>query len=475
MKAINQNDRSIFFKPLALAVLLTAVLGTSALASCAADGGEGHSPGGATQVQEQGDGTAPEWSKDDVIYEVNVRQYSPEGTFAAVTADLNRIQNLGVDILWLMPIHPVGVEKRKGGMGSYYAVKDYKGINPELGTEADFRALIAGAHKRGMHVILDWVANHSAWDNAWITEHPDWYTTDSLGNMQAPVADWSDVADLNYDNPELRAAMIDALEFWVRDYDVDGYRCDVAGMVPYDFWDSTRVALDRIKPVFMLAEWDDPTIHSAFDMTYTWDLHHRMNEIAKGHMPADSLRAYYQGAGARFADQDYRMLFTSNHDENSWNGTVFERMGEAHKAMAVASFTLPGMPLIYSGQEAPMRKRLAFFEKDTIAWNGYAYRDFYASLCRLKADEQALWNGQYGGPVRWMPEATASEEALAFARGANDEIVVALNFGGEDRELALGPVKGRVYEELFSGQKASGEDLQSRSLQGFGYEVWIQH
>jgi glycosidase len=456
-----------------LSALLMAGLSSISMLSCSSSSVE--TPAASQTASPVGDGTAPEWSKDDVIYEVNVRQYSPEGTFAAVTEDLERLDELGVDILWLMPIHPVGVEKRKGGLGSYYAVQDYKGINPEFGGEADLRALIEGAHERGMHVILDWVANHSSWDNAWISEHPDWYTKDSLGQMQAPVADWSDVADLNYDHPGLRNAMVDALEYWVREFDLDGYRCDVAGMVPYDFWDSVRTELDQIKPVFMLAEWDDPAIHTAFDMTYTWDLHHRMNEIAKGNMPADSIRAYYEGAGSQFSDEDYRMLFTSNHDENSWNGTVFERMGDAHQAMAVAAFTLPGMPLIYSGQEAPMRERLAFFDKDTIQWDGYAYGAFYAELCALKEEQSALWNGIHGGPVRWL-HAGDEEHAsiLVFARGENDEVLVALNFGAEAAEVTLAQPAGRVYEERFSGQKSSGEALASLRLEPYAYQVWVQ-
>lgn len=459
-----------------LAALFLVLL--AGLSACTADGGGAdHSsrtevPAGENQT---GDGSAPKWSQDDVIYEVNVRQYSPEGTFAAVTADLDRIERLGVDILWLMPIHPVGEKNRKGGLGSYYAVQDYKGINPEFGDEADLQALVDGAHRRGMHVILDWVANHSAWDNAWTTEHPDWYTRDSLGQMQAPVADWSDVADLNYDAPGLRNAMADALAYWVREFDLDGYRCDVAGMVPYSFWDSVRTVLDQIKPVFMLAEWEDPAIHSAFDMTYAWDLHHRMNEVAKGAWPVDSIRSYYEGKGARFADEDYQMVFTSNHDENSWNGTVFERMGDAHKPMAVLSFTVPGMPLIYSGQEAPMRKRLSFFEKDSIDWNGHAYQDFYATLCSLKEEQEVLWNGAAGGPVKWLAT-DAKNRVLVFARGANDEVLVALNFGSNAVEdIAIEAPAGHAYAELFSGTKASGPQLASLDLEPYGYAVWVQH
>jgi cyclomaltodextrinase len=450
---------------------LAAALFALTLAACGGPSAEGPAP--AAEAVPTGDGTTPAWAADDVIYEVNVRQYSPEGTFAAVTADLDRLDRMGVDILWLMPIHPVGEKNRKGGLGSYYSVRDYQGINPEFGSADDLRALVEGAHDRGMHVILDWVANHTAWDHPWMEAHPEWYTRDSVsGEVIPPVADWSDVADLDYDAPGLRAAMIDALEYWVRDFGLDGYRCDVAGFVPYDFWDSARVALDAIKPVFLLAEWEDPAIHSAFDMTYGWDFHHRMNEVAKGAMPLDSLDAYFAREGERFAPADYRMHFTSNHDENSWNGTVFERMGDGARAFAVLSFTVPGMPLVYSGQEAPMRERLSFFEKDTIRWDDYAWQDFYATLCALKEDVPALHAGAAGGPLRRLASG-ADDRLYAFARGADSEVLVLLNLSGEPVETTLAEVPPHpAYAEAFTGAKVAAAELARVSLEPWGYRVY---
>ena len=257
----------------------------------------------------------PSWTRDAAIYEVNIRQFTPSGTFEEFETHLPRLKKLGVDILWLMPIHPIGVENRKGSLGSYYSVKDYLAVNPEYGTMEEFKALVEEIHDQGMYVILDWVANHCAWDNPLVTEHPDWFTKDSTGHMVPPVPDWSDVVDFNYDNPELRTWMIDALRFWVRETDIDGYRCDVAGMVPQEFWNEARAELDKIKPVFMLAEDENPAHHErAFDMTYSWELHHLLVRIAKGDTTAAALWTYFDRDIERYGNDAYRMLFTDNHD-----------------------------------------------------------------------------------------------------------------------------------------------------------------
>ncbi|MCD4697158.1 MAG: alpha-amylase, partial [Bacteroidales bacterium] len=313
--------------------------------------------------------SAPEWSKNANIYEVNIRQYTPEGTFKAFESHLPRLKNMGVNILWFMPIHPIGEKNRKGSLGSYYAVKDYKAVNPEFGTLKDFKSLVKTAHDMGFKVILDWVANHTSWDNQWIYDHPEWYSKDSLGQMIAPF-DWTDVADLNYDSKPLWDAMIDALKFWVTEADIDGYRCDVAGMVPTEFWERARKELDEIKPVFMLAEAEQADHHkSAFDMSYAWELHHIFNEIAKGKKTGDDLENYFVKNDSVYPSSAFRMTFITNHDENSWNGTVMERMGKTGLTFAMLSYTLPGMPLIYSGQEVGLNKRLEFFEKDKINWD----------------------------------------------------------------------------------------------------------
>ncbi|UCG88033.1 MAG: alpha-amylase, partial [Gemmatimonadota bacterium] len=236
---------------------------------------------------------APEWSRNATIYEVNLRQYTEAGTFAEFEQHLPRLKEMGVEIVWLMPIHPIGVENRKGSLGSYYSVKDHTAVNPEFGDLEDLRRLVRRVHEMDMYLLLDWVANHTAWDHRWTDKHPDWYSTDADGDMIPPVPDWSDVVDLDYDNHDMRAAMIDAMRFWLREADVDGYRCDVAGMVPLDFWRAARAALDQIKPVFMLAEWDEPELHEAFDMTYSWGFHHLMNSVAQGEKDADDVQAFF--------------------------------------------------------------------------------------------------------------------------------------------------------------------------------------
>ena len=264
----------------------------------------------------------PEWAKSASIYEVNTRQYTPEGTFKAFQKELPRLKEMGVDILWMMPINPIGVKNRKGTLGSYYSIKDYKAINPEFGTESDFKNLVTEAHKLGMHVIIDWVANHTSWDNVWMKNHSDWYTKDSLGNIIRPAGtDWDDTADLNYSNPELRRAMIDAMSYWVKNADIDGFRCDVAGMIPLSFWIHARKAIDEIKPgCFFLAEDGEPAIHKAFDMTYDWPLKDIINDIAKGKKNANDLIKHFESESKRFQPEDLRMQFTTNHDENTWSG-----------------------------------------------------------------------------------------------------------------------------------------------------------
>lgn len=377
----------------------------------------------------------PEWSKNASIYEVNIRQYSPEGTFNAFKEDLPRLKNMGVDILWLMPIHPIGELNRKGTMGSYYAVKDFKAINPEFGTEEDFRALIDAAHELEMKVIIDWVANHSSWDNVW-TVNKDWYTLDDEGSFVPPVEDWSDVIDFNYDNEDMRTAMLDALEYWVREYDIDGYRCDVAGMVPTDFWISAHQKLDEIKDVFMLAEDGEPELLvEAFDMNYAWEFAHVTREIASGEQTFEDLDALLERDDARFPKNGYRMYFTTNHDENSWNGSDIELWGANFENFAVLSATVAGMPLIYTGQESILDKRLEFFEKDEVEWKEYAYEDFYRLLLTIQEQNTALWNGALGGE-RTRIESPDGTYAFTRKRGQN-EVIVAINITEENQSISV--------------------------------------
>lgn len=384
----------------------------------------------------------PEWSYNANIYEVNTRQFTSEGTFNAFREHMPRLKNMGVDILWFMPITPIGELNRKGSLGSYYSVKDYKAVNPEFGTLEDFIELVEEAHKLGMYVILDWVANHTAWDNHMVYENPEWYTRDSLGNMISPY-DWSDVAQLNYEVPEVWDYMIEAMQFWVEVAGVDGFRCDVAFMVPTEFWNRARRELEDIKPVFMLAEAEEPEHHEfAYDMSYGWAMHHVMNDVAAGKKNANHLdsmiRVYQEG----FPPEAILMQFTSNHDENSWAATEFKRLGDGVLTFAVLKSTIPGMPLIYNGQEAAMDKMLAFFEKDEIDWTEIPYEDFYRELLTLKHRVPALWNGIHGGSYTRVHTGD-DERILAFMRQKDaSEVFVILNLSGDLVETAL---KGNIF------------------------------
>lgn len=416
----------------------------------------------------------PEWSYDKVIYEVNLRQYTEEGTFKAFEKHLPRLKELGVRILWFMPIHPIGEKNRKGTMGSYYAVKDYKAINPEHGTSDDFKSLIDRIHEMDMYIIIDWVANHTAWDNVWVSEHPEFYTKDASGNFVPPVDDWSDVIDLNFKNKKLWSYMADAMKFWVEEYNIDGYRCDVAGMVPLEFWLEVKKELDNIKPVFMLAEAWEPELHQAFDMTYSWDIHHLMNDIAKGKKNADDLKARIIQETEMYPESAFRMQFTSNHDENSWNGTVWERLGDAAETFAVLSFIIPGMPLIYSGQEAGLDKRLEFFEKDLIEWKEHSFRELYTNLCRLKKENEALHNGEKGGTSIFINASENNEGIFSFVREGNSKKVFAvfnltnssLNFNAESSLI-----EGN-YTEFSSGDKIKFDSSASFELKPWEYKIF---
>jgi glycosidase len=390
-----------------------------------------------------------DWVKNANIYEVNIRQYTPEGTFNAFRAHLPRLKEMGVDVLWLMPVYPVSKDRRKGSLGSYYAVGDYMGINPEFGTLDDFKALLGDAHNLGMKVILDWVANHTGWDNPWIKEHPEWFTQNDKGQIIDPIGPdgkswgWTDVADLEFSNMEMRQAMIDAMKYWVGRVGVDGFRCDVAGAVPDEFWVDARAQLDSIRPVFMLAEAEHPPHRNneSFQMSYGWSFHHIMNKIAKGEEDATAIGKWLEEDRAKY-EKGFHMHFITNHDENSWNGTEFERLGEGVKTFAVLAFTFDGMPLMYSGQESALNKRLRFFEKDTIQWGNYPMKDFYATLLQLKHQNKALWNGEAGGEPRIIDNTNEKAVVSYLREKAENRVVVVLNLTGEPQEVSL---KGNDY------------------------------
>jgi cyclomaltodextrinase / maltogenic alpha-amylase / neopullulanase len=417
----------------------------------------------------------PDWSISANIYEVNIRQYTPEGTLNAFREHLPRLKSMGVDILWLMPITPIGELNRKGTLGSYYSVKDYMAVNPEFGTIDDFRLVVDEAHALDMYVILDWVANHTAWDNNLINEKPEWYTRDSLGEIVSPY-DWTDVAQLNYDVPELWDYMIDAMAFWVKETDVDGFRCDVAFMVPTEFWNRARKELDKVKPVFMLAEAEEPELHKyAFDMSYGWAMHHVMNDVAAGKKNANHLDSMILANQQQFPAEAILMHFTSNHDENSWAATEHTRLGDGVLTFAVLKATIPGMPLIYTGQEAAMNKMLAFFEKDEIDWSEIPYEDFYRELLSLKHNEPALWNGIHGGSYTRIN--TGDDEKLfAFMRHKNEsEVFVILNFSDEVVETTLhGGLYAGEFKTAFIYESINFEPNTNVTIAPWEYRVYYR-
>ena len=355
--------------------------------------------------------------ENSVVYEMNVRQYTPEGTFAAAQQELPRLAELGIDILWLMPIYPIGVDGRKGPLGSYYAVKNYCDVNPEFGTLEDFDNFLAEAHRLGLRVVLDWVANHTSPDNVWVTERPaDWYERDAEGNTTF-TADWSDTANLNYENHDVWHGMAGAMRFWM-ERGIDGFRCDMACEVPLEFWQEAISGLRADYPnMYMLAEGEEPLLHSlsGFNSSYSWELHHMMNAIARGEQNIPELLAYLEKDAARHPAEAFRLMFTSNHDENSWAGTEFERMGDAAKIMAVLTFTLPGgQPLIYTGQEMGWNKRFEFFQRDPIpAWEKNEYFDFYKELIAIRHANPALAAGANGGKFEVV---SAEDSVLVFTR-----------------------------------------------------------
>ncbi len=322
-----------------------------------------------------------DWAANTNIYEVNTRQYTTEGSFNAFAESLPRLKDMGVEVLWFMPIHPIGKVNRKGILGSYYSISDFKGVNPEFGTATDFRNLVKLAHDLEMKVIMDWVANHAAWDNVWTKDHPEYFVRDDEGNFKAPY-DWTDVIQIDHTNEAEQDAMIDAMQYWVTEFDIDGFRADLAHLTPLAFWKKARTAIEPLKPnLFWLAESEEIDYHEVFDATFTWEWMHTTENYYKGKAGFNSLYDVLAKYDASFPETAHRLYFTSNHDENTWNGTGFEKYGDMLKCLSVFSCTWNGIPLIYSGEEIPNNKRLQFFEKDTIGWaDKYQLHDLYKTL-----------------------------------------------------------------------------------------------
>lgn len=413
----------------------------------------------------------PAWSLQSNIYEVSLRQYGPNGTFAGFQRELPRLKDMGVGILWFMPITPISKVDRKGTLGSYYAVQHYRQVNPEYGTMEEWKALVSKAHELGLKVITDWVPNHSGADHPWLTSHPQFYARDSAGKVIAPF-DWTDVRKLDYANRELRDSMIASMKFWINETGTDGFRCDVAGEVPTDFWKECIAQLRREKEIFMLAEADKPELYAAgFDAAYPWTVQSVMYGIYSGKTSVPQLEKVIDSMERLLPRGAMRMYFTANHDENSWNGTEYERFGEGSQAFAVWTQTMyRSIPLIYSGQEEPNKKRLQFFEKDPIRWGKYELAPFYKTLLELRKNTPALSAG-----ASFKKLATGKDSAVyAFVREKdNSKVAVVINMSKQPQQFTISDssLKGDATS-VFGGGKEQLTDSKTFALKPWEYIVY---
>lgn len=447
----------------AMAAMLSIIL---ALSACSAK--TGTSGNGEYTIPDYGDGLRyqPEWTKDAIIYEVNIRQYTPEGTFAAFGEHLPELKDMGINTLWFMPIHPISLTNRSGTLGSYYAATDFREVNPEFGTAEDFKALVDLAHEMGFKVMMDWVANHTGWDCPWIKEHPDWYTKDDAGNIISPLnMGWPDVADLNYDNTDMRTEMIECMKYWVEEFDVDGFRCDHAGGVPVDFWESARAELEAVKPMFMLAE-DDAAISllkNAFDFNYNLKLYDALITVAKDAKRANTIKYYIP---ANYPDGTYTLNFLDNHDKNSYDNTIMSAFGaDAIPALFSLIYTIPGVPLVYTGDEIGLDHFISFMEKDTIDWNStdVSYRELLADLADIRSGNTALFSGNYGGPIEYIN--LGNMEAFAFTREKDGNTVTCLlNLSKRENSVDLTGLFEGHDTVLLHGQGAGMLELEDQPL-----------
>jgi glycosidase len=419
----------------------------------------------------------PDWSKTASLYQLNQRQLTPEGTFRAAQEHLPRIRDLGVEIIWLMPVHPIGESNRKGALGSPYAVRDHRAVNPEFGDLDDLRAFVDAAHNLGLKVILDWVANHTAWDHVLVEQHPDYYARGWDGRFRpTPWWDWDDIIDLDFTRPGVRDYMAESMEFWVRECDVDGYRCDVAGFVPMDFWRDARARLERIKPVFMLAEWEQRDLHDgAFDASYAWSWNESLHRVAVGQGDVASLIVYYAQHQGSWPADAMRMTFVSNHDHNHADGTEYERFGDGLAAATVLSVLGEGIPLIYTGQEFGSRKRLAFFDKDLVDEEDAEQAELYRTLLHLKREHPALWNAPWGARMVRVPT-TEPDRVLAFSRDVEGRgVFVVLNLSPEPATVGFGRgPQGGDYTDVFGGAAVHVDAEWTITLEPWGYRALVR-
>ncbi len=419
----------------------------------------------------------PEWSKNAVIYQINTRQFTAEGTFRAAETHLPRLKDLGVDILWLMPVNEIGLKNRKGSLGSPYSVKDYYSVNPEFGSLDDLKHFIRTAHEAGLHVILDWVANHTSWDSNLVSEHPEWYYRDWKGDFRpTPWWNWSDIIELDFQHPELRSYMTEAMKYWVSEVGFDGFRCDVAGFVPTDFWEQVRKELDEIKPVFMLAEWEARDLHAAsFDMTYAWSWYDAVRNLCQGRGKLNALHVYYSWNEKAYPQDIMRMMFVSNHDKNAWEGTEFEAFGDGLEAAIVLSVVGEGMPLIYNGQEAGNSRRLQFFERDPILWQEHPLGQLYKKLFSLKKANTALWNAHWGARMIHVPN-SAPAQIFSFVRqNERDKVFAVINFSPETQSVTFNEALYHgSYSEYFSKEYIELLASTRLRIEPWGYRVFVK-
>ena len=423
----------------------------------------------------------PEWSYSAVLYEMNIRQFTTEGTFRAASERLPFLRSIGVDAIWLMPIYPIGEEDRKGSLGSYYSIRDYKGVNPEFGSEADLRDFITKAHALGIKILFDWVANHTARDARWISERPvDWYERDSEGRAKVPW-DWSDTAKLNYANREVWRGQIDAMRYWVEQFGIDGFRCDMAMLVPIEFWQEASAELHAIKSdIFMLAEAEEDNLfEGAFNMSYQWNIHHIMCDIAKGARRVWDMRNAMHAERQRYPREAMRLSFTSNHDENSWSGSEQSRFGRALEVMTAMTFLMPStMPLIYTGQEVGYDHSFAFFDRDPIPEElykeGYA-TELYRRLADLKHSQRALDSGERGGDVIEI-ENNAKDCMMTFVREVDGSRVVAIvNLSPYTihADFRTGIYAGK-YRDAISGERVVLDEHVERDIAPWHYQILVK-
>lgn len=423
----------------------------------------------------------PEWSYSAVLYELNIRQFTPEGTLNAAIERLPFLRSIGIDAIWLMPIYPIGVEGRKGTLGSYYSISDYKGVNPEFGTADDFRAFVSAAHAMGIKVLMDWVANHTARDARWITERPaDWYERDAEGVAKVPW-DWTDTAKLNYANHDVWLGEIDAMRYWVEEFGVDGFRCDMAMLVPIEFWQEVSEELHKIKSdIFMLAEAEEDNLFDrAFNMSYQWNVHHIMVDIAKGARRVWDLRNAIHAERQRYPREAMRMSFTSNHDENSWSGSEQSRFGASLEVMTALTFLMPStMPLIYTGQEVGYDHSFEFFERDAIPVELYRENrttELYRRLIALKHKERALDAGERGGDMIEIDN-NAKDCMITLVREVDGSRVVAI--------LNLSPytihadfntgIYAGTYRDALSGERVVLAEHVERDIAPWHYQILVR-